>query len=34
MVVTSILKEKVFTLMEDISRLEESCETSVEKRRI
>lgn len=34
MVVTSILKEKVFTPMEDISRLEESRETSVEKRRI
>lgn len=34
MVVTSILKDKVFTPMEDILRLEESCETSVEKRRI
>lgn len=34
MEVTSILKEKVFIPMEDILRLEESCETSVEKRRI
>lgn len=34
MVVTYILKVKAFTLMEDILRLEESCETSVGKRRI
>lgn len=34
MVITSILKVKEFTPMEVILRLEESCETSVEKRRI